>query len=78
MTRPDYCHIGGEPCQSLCDTPCGSGVQNATRVDDLAALVVRLAHALKKAQPDNGLPAKAMDYLNRHGLQPSPLRSDPG
>ena len=20
--RPDYCPIGGEPCQSLCDTPC--------------------------------------------------------
>jgi|GEM_PF-2936314 len=24
MTRPDYCPIGGEPCQSLCDTPCSS------------------------------------------------------
>jgi len=24
MNRPDYCPIGGEPCQSLCDTPCGS------------------------------------------------------
>lgn len=24
MTRPDYCPIGGEPCQSLCDEPCGS------------------------------------------------------
>lgn len=23
MTRPDYCPIGGEPCQSLCETPCG-------------------------------------------------------
>ena len=20
--RPDYCPIGGEPCQSLCVTPC--------------------------------------------------------
>lgn len=20
--RPDYCPIGGEPCQSLCDEPC--------------------------------------------------------
>lgn len=20
--RPDYCPIGGQPCQSLCDTPC--------------------------------------------------------
>lgn len=22
--RPDYCPIGGEPCQSLCEAPCGS------------------------------------------------------
>lgn len=21
--RPGYCPIGGEPCQSMCDTPCG-------------------------------------------------------
>ena len=20
--RPDYCPVGGEPCQSLCDVPC--------------------------------------------------------
>lgn len=22
--RPDYCPIGNEPCQSLCETPCGT------------------------------------------------------
>ena len=22
--RPDYCPIGGEPCQSVCATPCGT------------------------------------------------------
>jgi len=22
MTRPDYCPIGGQPCQSMCDRPC--------------------------------------------------------
>lgn len=22
MTRPDYCPIGNEPCQSMCDRPC--------------------------------------------------------
>lgn len=22
--RPDYCPIGNEPCQSLCDTPCST------------------------------------------------------
>lgn len=44
------------------------------RVDDLAHTVRRLAHALRKAAPDNDLPAKALDYLKRHGLQGSPLR----
>lgn len=76
MTRPDHCPIGGEPCQSLCDTPCAAQPGAAT-VDDLVTLVVRLAHSLKKAQPDNGLPSKALDYLQRKGLQPSALRSDP-
>jgi hypothetical protein len=22
MTRPDYCPVANEPCQSLCDEPC--------------------------------------------------------
>lgn len=22
MARPDYCPVGNEPCQSLCETPC--------------------------------------------------------
>jgi hypothetical protein len=43
-------------------------------VDDLAALVARLAHSLRQAAPDNDLPDKAVDYLRRKGLQGSPLR----
>lgn len=27
MARPDYCPIGGEPCQSLCVTPCRNMAQ---------------------------------------------------
>jgi len=46
------------------------------RVDDLAALVRRLVHSLSKAAPDHDLPAKAVDYLQRKGLQGSPLRDD--
>lgn len=42
--------------------------------DDLAALVRRLAHSLRKASPDNDLSSKALDYLTRTGLQGSPLR----
>ena len=44
---------------------------------DLAALVRRLAHSLRKAAPCNELPAKAMDYLQREGLAGSPLRASP-
>jgi hypothetical protein len=42
--------------------------------DDLAAWVRRLAQSLRKAAPDNELPSKALDYLNRKGLKSSPLR----
>ena len=44
--------------------------------DDLAALVRRLAHALRKAAPDNDLPEKALDYLNRKGFHGQVLRQD--
>lgn len=43
-------------------------------VDDLAMLVKRLAHSLKKANPNSELPAKAMGYLTRKKLQGMPLR----
>lgn len=33
MTRPDYCPIGEEPCQSLCDTPCSTAAERRI-VDD--------------------------------------------
>jgi len=42
--------------------------------DDLAVLVRKLSYALTKANPGSTLPARAMDYLKRHGLQGSPLR----
>lgn len=43
-------------------------------VDDLAALVRRLAHALKNAKPDNSLVGSALDFLKRHGIDVGPLR----
>lgn len=48
--------------------------QNAT-VDDLSCLVRQLVHKLRQVAPDSDLPAKALDYLKRKGLQGSPLRS---
>jgi hypothetical protein len=44
-------------------------------VDDLAALVRQLVHALKKASPTSPLAARSVDYLQRKGLQGSPLRA---
>lgn len=43
-------------------------------VGDLAMLVARLARKLRKAAPADELPAQALDYLNRNGLNGSPLR----
>ncbi|MBB1599526.1 hypothetical protein [Variovorax sp. UMC13] len=54
----------------MIDTPQAS-------VDDLAALVRRLARSLRKAAPDNALPDQALDYLRRHGLEASILRATP-
>ena len=45
--------------------------------DDLAALVKRLAHLLRKAAPGSNLPEIALDYLARNKLEGSPLRETP-
>lgn len=34
MARPDYCPIGGEPCQSLCATPCTTNARIAELEDE--------------------------------------------
>lgn len=44
------------------------------QLDDAAILIARLAHSLKKANPANGLPAKAMDYLASIGHSGQPMR----
>ena len=46
-------------------------------VDDLAALVSRLAHSLRQAAPDNEIATLAVDYLQRKRLIGSPLRQVP-
>ncbi len=43
-------------------------------VGDLVMLVARLARKLLKATPADELPSQALDYLNRNGLNGSPLR----
>jgi len=74
-----YAAFHREPCgDTLAAIGCAiqelQAIQPDQRVDDLAALVRRLVHSLSKAAPDNDLPAKAVDYLQRKGLQGSPLR----
>lgn len=44
------------------------------KVDDMAAIVRRLAHSLRQAAPGNDLPEKALDYLKRAGVPTSVLR----
>lgn len=45
-----------------------------TEVGDLSMLVARLSRKLRKAAPADELPAQALDYLSRNGLNGSPLR----
>lgn len=63
-----------DPECSSCERAQKDYAELEREADDLAALVARLAHALRKAAPGNDLPEKAMDYLRRKGLQGSPMR----
>lgn len=65
----DHMHAYGRACMAL--------RQPGAEVDDLAALIRQLVHSLKKSSPDNALAARAVDYLQRKGLQGSPLRAAP-
>ena len=71
--RDDYCPTTGEPCQSLCETPCGS---HQRTVGELAMLVRQLVHTLRKSSPDSEISARALDYLKRKGLAGTFLRGN--
>ncbi len=45
-------------------------------IGDLAMLVLRLARIITNTMPRNPVAVKALDYLRRHDLIGSPLRSD--
>lgn len=45
MARPDYCPVGNEPCQSMCDEPCSWSGSKRRREDD--ALIQQLVEALE-------------------------------
>ena len=73
--------VWGEPeevpeCQ-YCEEAAKDYAALEKTTDDLAALVKRLAHLLRKAAPGSNLPDIALDYLARNDLQGSPLRETP-
>lgn len=43
---------------------------------DMPLLIMRLARALKKADPEHELPDKAVGYLVRKGLLKGPFRNE--
>ncbi len=55
------------------DAPADKTEQSMT-IRDLVALVWRMASSLRRANPQSPLPQQAIDYVNRAGLTPSPLR----
>lgn len=46
------------------------------QVDELSMLIRMLVHSVRKTNPDNETAMRAMDYLQRHGLQGSLLRDE--
>ena len=48
-----------------------------TDTTKLLALVGRLSHQLSKSNPANGLPAKAMSYMEGIGFKFKPARAEP-
>lgn len=73
--------VWGEPDDMPECQDCKEAAKDYAELDkiagDLAVLVVRLVRALRKASPDNDLPEKAMDYLNKHDFDCEPLRKVP-
>lgn len=74
-SRPDYCPIGNEPCQSLCETPCG------TR-KPLTAKAIKVAiDADPSALQQGTLTAfcRGVRFAERsHGITPSGTARDSG
>jgi len=61
--RPDYCPIGNEPCQSLCDTPCSTQQRYTTD-----AMKVRQAVAQAVAQQEPVACVQDLDEVKRKHL----------
>ena len=61
MSRPDYCPIGGEPCQSMCAISCGT-----SRIEPLSD------GRILGMWPDSGMPNKLIEFARcveaAHGI----------
>lgn len=66
---PEEVQIAFDECDALLQGADGTLTnEDAKRVGELVMWVKRLAHSLRKANPDSKLQIDAMDYLNRKGL----------
>ena len=61
VAQPDYCPIGGEPCQSMCAVPCGT-----SRIEPLSD------GRILGMWPDSGMPNKLIEFARcveaAHGI----------
>ena len=53
MTRADYCPIGGEPCQSVCDTPCTTAMREHNPDHPYVRKMVGCGHGRLFSEPCN-------------------------
>jgi hypothetical protein len=51
--RPDYCPVGNEPCQSLCDEPCST--QKKMKLFGYFQYDIRLDAWVENRQNDKGV-----------------------
>lgn len=65
-----------DPACGACERAQADYAELERNATDLAALVTRLAHALRTAAPYSKLPDSALDYLRQKKLLGSPLRKE--
>ena len=53
MTRADHCPIGGQPCQSLCDTPCTTAMREHNPDHPYVRKMVGCGHGRLFSEPCN-------------------------
>lgn len=76
--RPDYCPIGGQPCQSLCVEPCTHPPRRAPEPEPVAWMYVGVRYDGTTHGPHLAWKPQYMDAMSKHnGAEAIPLFDHP-